>query len=172
MKKFIFLDIDGVLNSQNKIEKNKKYKHNQSNDIDPILVKVLNKLIKESDCEIVISSSWRVLGIDLLNSIFEEVGICKSIYGLIGYTRSDRGIDIKNYIYKNNIENYVVIDDDMCTIIGHIPNTRLCPIDFNIGISDINISRCVSILNGIEVSSDIQCICQLCTLEDLLNSNK
>ena len=56
--KIIFLDIDGVLNSD-------MYEANRTdwlddNSIDPSRVKLLADLVKASDAKIVLTSTWRV----------------------------------------------------------------------------------------------------------------
>lgn len=56
MKKLIFLDIDGVLNSENWYYRSRVLKNtNNQGDFDPETIKLLNEL---KDCEVVISSSW------------------------------------------------------------------------------------------------------------------
>ena len=54
MKKIIFLDIDGVLNSET-YDKNRT-----AGAIDPECAKRLNRIIKETNADIVISSSWKL----------------------------------------------------------------------------------------------------------------
>lgn len=163
MKNYVFLDIDGVLNdTTNRIEKDPKYKYRQSNDICKTLVRILNKLYDYVEYDIIVSSSWRVLGIDMLQPIFNEVGIRGNIVGVTDYIiGSDRGFEINKYIEENNIENYVVIDDDVCDIMDHIPHTRITPIDPEFGITILDVLRCKNILKGNSVSSNIKCVCQM-----------
>lgn len=76
--KIIFLDIDGVLNSE------KWYTERFDKDLqsyplcefDPLCVEQLNILIQKTNAKLVISSTWR-LGrtIDELKNLFEKVGI-------------------------------------------------------------------------------------------------
>ena len=54
MRKILFLDIDGVLNSKEWFKQFYEDKHKTYDPLDPNLVKKLNSL----DCEVVISSSW------------------------------------------------------------------------------------------------------------------
>lgn len=92
MDKFVFLDIDGVLNSEQyylekpqhkrwKEFKNKLDKHIAWGvcNIDPKAVKLLNKLVSGTNARIVVSSSWR--GDYALQTVFSLAGIIEPIYG-------------------------------------------------------------------------------------------
>lgn len=56
--KVIFLDIDGVMNCYNKDEKWKDRK-DKEHMIHDEMVQRLNHIIKETDCKLVLSSTWR-----------------------------------------------------------------------------------------------------------------
>lgn len=56
MANYIFLDVDGVLNSVSYFE---KVGYETEWDVDPDAVKLLGKLCQEFDCKVVLSSSWR-----------------------------------------------------------------------------------------------------------------
>lgn len=137
----IFLDIDGVLNS------NDWYKRRGEattlphplDDIDPECVKHLNKIIEETEAKVVVSSTWR-LGhtIEGLQNILEKidfkgelVGVTPHLGGIEGYT-IPRGCEIerwlkehgkfqrinwsiktqREYVEKSIVKNYVILDDD------------------------------------------------------------
>lgn len=51
----VFLDIDGVLNNESFL-----LKSGGAEAFDPDNVKLLNKLIKETNASVVISSAWRI----------------------------------------------------------------------------------------------------------------
>ncbi len=77
----LFLDIDGVLNSdlwyKSNEKKLKKYPYDQ---FDPRCVKLLNAILENINAEIVVSSTWRLkYTLEELNAIFKEVGIQQSI---------------------------------------------------------------------------------------------
>lgn len=111
----IFLDIDGVLNSA----------HNwPENNLDERLITNLKTIIDETNAEIVLSSSWKnffdenintthKLGLELLRVFDEKELKIKDItpYPDGRYT-INRGLEIKSYIDRHKITNYVVIDDD------------------------------------------------------------
>lgn len=60
MRKIIFLDIDGVLNSADYLDHTKHC--NGYSDINPKKVKLLKKIVDRTGAEIVLSSTWRDLG--------------------------------------------------------------------------------------------------------------
>ncbi|MBE6727289.1 MAG: hypothetical protein E7562_01430 [Ruminococcaceae bacterium] len=113
--KFIFLDIDGVLNSQ-------KYDLSRGEDdgnIDVTRLPLLKRIVEATNAKIVLSSSWRKawekdlslcdeIGIEL-NRIFLKFGI--QIYDktpVIGLRKSE----IEAYLQNNaNVESFVILDD-------------------------------------------------------------
>ena len=126
--KVIFLDIDGVLNSERYFKENHKdnliyYKVYNSNtiednlklhvlDIDVVKIELVKKIIYETDAKIVMSSSWRNLRIWPL---IEDYLINKGL-PIIGVTPKleRRGNEIRNYL-KNNpeIEKFIILDDEL-----------------------------------------------------------
>jgi hypothetical protein len=85
--KVIFLDFDGVLNSENWYRRRMdlinegKYERNYpSSEFDPESIKELNRIISETDAKVVISSTWRIgkRVIDLQNML-NEVGFIGEI---------------------------------------------------------------------------------------------
>jgi hypothetical protein len=57
--KIIFLDIDGVLNTDRQIRIN-KLEQNENIRFDPIAMKHLNSIIDETNAKIVITSTWKI----------------------------------------------------------------------------------------------------------------
>lgn len=135
MKKIIFLDIDGVLNcdktfSDNngiRLAYNKMLEHNKNKlslleyyeeylnilllEIDSDKIEYIKSIAHETEAEIVISSSWRNLRI---YPLLEDYLIKKGL-PIIGCTDklNDRGEEIRDYISKNNLKNYIIIDDEV-----------------------------------------------------------
>lgn len=126
MTKYIFLDIDGVLNSEHTLNKScENMDQKIASIISDQLVKNLSYLVKKTDAKIVLSSSWRtyfdknindprnIFGMILVHSL-NKYGL--KLHDMTPYPKglysSERGLEIKNYIDKHNIEDYVVIDDE------------------------------------------------------------
>lgn len=136
--KILFLDIDGVLNSElwythahyciTHDKKNEIYSDESSNEndrhvdynIDPRLIENLNLIIEKTGCEIVLSSSWRCPDkeeMTLLNSQLRRKGLIKEYFDVTPYSRSRiRGEEIKEWLNKNckqlEITSFCIIDDD------------------------------------------------------------
>lgn len=76
MNKYLFLDIDGVLNHDEWFESN-GYRKNQANwqvsMFDPKCVERVNTILEETGAELVVSSSWR--NMSDLKDIFAGVGL-------------------------------------------------------------------------------------------------
>lgn len=131
MKKIIFLDIDGVLNSTKTFKENRGYEKayntliKQCNDssklkflrdeqllsIDMNKVYLIKEITELTAAKIVISSSWRIHN---LYPLIEEFLINQGL-PIIGTTKrmSGRGEEISSYVRENNIKNYIIIDDSI-----------------------------------------------------------
>lgn len=160
--KVIFLDIDGVLNSEKFLAYQPKRRlwarsHRFSKDeqsavanIDPSAIDLLNDLIDKTDAEIVISSTWRS---DInLSYKLRFMGLKKSIYGITPYDKSrHRGKEIKEWLdYYDNDKNitirYVIIDDDSDILNEQLPN--FIKVSSHDGLTEDDVIKAVAILNG------------------------
>lgn len=134
MSKYLFLDIDGVLNHDTWFN-SPSYKNNQANwqvsMFDPACVERVNRILQETGAKLVVSSSWRDM--KDLPEIFAGVGLPTEFdttpYAEIIYPNafpitdffSDetdirywRGSEIKWYLDHNAKEEYTycILDDD------------------------------------------------------------
>ena len=120
--KIIFLDIDGVLNSQKYFSENSDrndeyYSHNNDLfqrkmlDIDLSKLERLLMIIKETNAKVVITSSWKRLDVFVrIANKLQEMGI--PIIGVTVDNGINRGLGIKDYLAKNMVKNYIILDDD------------------------------------------------------------
>ena len=112
--KVIFLDVDGVLNSNDYMEYT--LKNNITGileEINPKTIEMLKYVLDITDARIVVSSSWRNLNkFELLKDLFMQYGInLDEKTPLIG---NDRGLEIKQYLKDHrNIEQYLILDDEI-----------------------------------------------------------
>lgn len=132
--RLIFLDIDGVLNSQEKLIEvyNETHKpHSGYNyPFDEKCLNILKEIIELTDSYIVITSSWRK-DEEGRQTILNKLKEYDLDYRVIGYTpilSSDRGKEIKAYL--NNINRpveYIIIDDDsdMDELIDYLVKTNI-----------------------------------------------
>lgn len=118
-KAYIFLDIDGVLNSEDWYhyywENDLKYTDKEYN-IDFRAVERLNRLIDATGAEIVLSSTWR-FDMDVAKLRLSRAGlkydIAKKLPGCeFGVGSPTRGELIAEYVKNQKCKRYVIFDDD------------------------------------------------------------
>ena len=114
--KYIFLDFDGPLNTgRNDYLDPDRYGHH----FDNVAVTNLKRIIDRTGAFIVVSSSWRHLGIRRLKEIWKEWGLPSEVIGCTpglwgdGRLFNTRGDEIKQWLEENASDDYsyVVIDD-------------------------------------------------------------
>lgn len=166
MRKIIFLDIDGVLNTKfwhkhlDKDAKRDRYGY----QFDPKAVSNLANIIEKTGAEIVISSSWKYIGIEELRGMWQERSLPGTIIVVTPSYMSDglllspelsdadcykeRGCEIKGWLLKHKNESlrYVIIDD-MDDILSELQD-RFVWTDPEVGISDWDADKAIMILNG------------------------
>lgn len=148
----IFLDIDGVLNTEEFRDKADNY---FDRPIAPENMRFLETLVKTTNSKIVLSSSWReywdegaiqpdVAG-EYLNEIFAEYGL--SIYSktpdFIGNQRN-KEIEAWINIHKNEINNYVILDDVDYDFDRHF----FVMTDDKDGLNESTVQKAIAILTG------------------------
>ena len=174
--KVLFLDIDGVLNSENWFayriycvknnmvnilmnfvdmdDRNIKHKLTM---LDDRAIANLNRIIEETGCKVVLSSSWR-------SSIESENIFTQDLLKLKGFKYefydvtprlwfSDfsirRGEEIKFWLdkesEKHEIESFVILDDDSDMLPEQMNN--FIHIDGQVGLTDRDVLAAIEILN-------------------------
>lgn len=119
MTKYIFLDIDGVLNSEH------TWDDKITDSLNDQYLKNLSYLVEKTDAKIILSSSWRVyfgeytkeprniFAIHLVQALSKHN---LKLHGMTPFIKGnfskERGLEIKTYIDQNDITDYVVIDDE------------------------------------------------------------
>lgn len=117
--KVIFLDIDGVLNviPQGRDKYGSCFhKHFEEN---------LKWIVEETNAKIVISSTWRFSGIEIMKEMWGKRALPGDIIDVTPFTsvmtdydasfseRAERGNEIRDWLNKNGgVEKYVILDDD------------------------------------------------------------
>ncbi|MBK8257557.1 MAG: hypothetical protein IPK82_33425 [Polyangiaceae bacterium] len=122
MKRLIFLDIDGVLNSAQFIAENTNGEgviivdgaFDATSHIDPLRVERLNRLIAATHAEVVLSSSWRRLfGVEKTQFSLKAKGfayeIADSTVRMPGHPRQ---AEIESYLSSFTVRPPFVILDD------------------------------------------------------------
>lgn len=133
--KLIFLDIDGVLNSDLWYQKQKdKEKTTFAYHLDPHCILQLNKIITKTGAKIVISSNWRKrYSQEKLTKAFEQVGFEGEIISMTPNLTSGnkdmiRGNEILKWCRENeatigcryvDYKTYAILDDNSDMLYWH-----------------------------------------------------
>lgn len=141
--KFIFLDLDGVMNSEIYFVNSRKGLdlEESGNQIDPRAIDILNQIYDKTNCKVVISSAWRQTCFH--GKILQERGFNGDVVGVTHHISSVcRGVEIKKWI-DDNIESpheyskYVILDDDTDMLLSQQFNffrtDGYCGLTHNIG---------------------------------------
>lgn len=146
MNKIIFLDVDGVLNSE---YTNARSPEGHVGVMDS-KVKLLSKLVEETNADVVISSDWRLIkDVDyqyLINKLRYKGRIeIKGETPNLGW--SHRGTEIKSYLDDHPTDAWVVLDDivfsDFKIVEGHLVLT-----DPEFGLTETDVEKAKRILEG------------------------
>ena len=120
--KYLFLDIDGVMNHEPwLLLANKRNLSSPEFWFDPVCVDQLNRILSETGAKLVISSSWR--SDPKLSEQFQQVGIHSDFDRTISMGQSRklgyaiRGEEIDHYLKEHGVDihskhQYVILDDD------------------------------------------------------------
>ena len=175
--KVLFLDIDGVLNSENWFayriycvknnmvnilmnfvdtdDRNIKHKLTM---LDDRAIANLNRIVEETGCKVVLSSSWR-------SSIESENIFTQNLLKLKGFKYEfydvtprlcfndfsiRRGEEIQLWMdkesEKNEIESFVILDDDDSDMLPEQTNNFI-HVDGQVGLTDRDVFTAIEILN-------------------------
>ena len=172
----LFLDFDGVLNTERHYAELKghgqPYKDKYGPLFDPEAVSNLQKIIEATDARIVVSSSWRYLGLEDLQRMWNDRNLPGSIVGITPLHTDDdklletdlsqldmitaemfsssRGSEIKAYFdevleVSSESQRYVILDDLKDVLPEQEDHfLRIDPIE---GITEEDVEKAVKILN-------------------------
>lgn len=140
--KIIFLDIDGVLNSETSCKERGKIHYNDNPH--PMHIKWLNYIVEKTNAYVVISSTWRrSTSSGMIGRLLFAYGFKGKVIDKTPCFESYRGTEIKAWIlehldkekkyadsnwhiYKGDIESFVILDDDsdMGSLMPHLVQTH------------------------------------------------
>lgn len=108
--KVLFLDIDGVVNCQFT-----KERFNSFIGIDSKLAERVKKIIKDTNCTVVLSSTWRLdedSRNEVKNKVCDFIDITKNLAST-SEPRSFRGSEINEWLSRHpEVKQYAILDDD------------------------------------------------------------
>ena len=136
MEKIIFLDFDGVLNTEHYQRllsyQGKAWKDEYGAFFDPEAVLQLRRIVDATNADVVIESSWKYLGLAAMQEMWKERDLPGKVIGITDSTASDKwllnanlddidpamghckGIEIASWLADNTRNGviYVIIDDE------------------------------------------------------------
>lgn len=169
-KKIIFLDFDGVLNTEH-YQNLLYYQGKTGSDkygtlFNPEAVEQLKRIIDATHAEIVIESSWKCLGLNFLREMWEArimpgwiIGITPAAAGdswllSVDLNETDpatapcKGLEIASWLsdHATRSTRYVIIDDEF--VILEAQRKHFLMTDSYNGITEELANRAIAILNG------------------------
>lgn len=170
MKKIIFLDFDGVLNTEHNqnmlVYHGKAWKDKHGAFFDPEAVAQLGRIVLETGADIVIESSWKYLGMEAMRQMWKDRNMPGHVVDVTPSSASDnwllnadsgemgpaqtqwKGMEIASWIAGSLHEEarYVIIDDEYVILDSQLPHFIMTnPYD---GITAELADRAIRILNG------------------------
>ena len=152
--KIVFLDIDGVLNSEAHLEVNPPDKTLRMSDdewwaemLDPSAIERLNYLLERTEAVVVVSSSWRwARDNEQLLRVLRSKGFTgKIVDSTPQKNEKNRGREIKNWLdsYDGVLESYAILDDD-----GDMEPLRRRHVltDPQVGLQDADVKKAIKLL--------------------------
>ena len=115
----IFLDVDGVLNSKNKLisvyNKTGKPHSGYNYPFDEKCLENLRILVQLTNSKLVVTSTWRMddIGIKTLLNVLKTYNLDKEVIGYTPIIGSQRELEIKEFLSSlDNEPNFIILDDD------------------------------------------------------------
>ena len=166
MDKYLFLDFDGVLNTEFyqdlQISKGEPWRDGHGPLFDPQTVEQLRRIIDATHADIVIVSSWKYLGLEAMQDMWVARHLPGSVVDITPSVvsaswspddsgldaRQSKGIEIDFWLFENAPQDarYVIIDDEYVIQDFQLPHFILTnPFD---GITDLLADRAIALLNS------------------------
>lgn len=154
--KIIFLDIDGVLNSDEYFDKIKNLNiEGIQNKVEVEKIKLLKQAIDITGAKVVLTSSWRYrTNAKYLKELLLEYDI---IPDSTPYLNNRRGLEIKEWLEEHSdIENFVILDDEVSSTYDEYLLERLIKIsngnggNFGEGLQEKDVKEIVKRLGEIK----------------------
>lgn len=152
MNKILFIDFDGVLNTehyQGLLQyQGKPWQDEYGAFFDPKAVKQLKRIIDATDADIVVESSWKYLGLDAMKELWEVRNLPGTIIDITpSLLGKNKGVEIASWLskYAKQDIRYVIIYDEYVILDSQLPHFILTnPYE---GITEEQANRAISMLN-------------------------
>lgn len=134
--KILFLDIDGVVNCAETFQRHGKYI-----GIDPVMAERVKRIIKETGCKVVLSSTWRL-------DAKSRAHVRENVYPFFDVTKSIgigfRGEEVKEWLSRHDVDVYAILDDER----DFFDDQPLFRTSWKTGITDEITNAVIEHLNG------------------------
>ena len=156
MKKYIFLDFDGVINTQN-------------DKFDKKAVANLRRLLVKTNAKVVISSTWRLQGMEYIKQLWQEYHMPGEVIGLtpscnsINFSNVDgleewqglhgcKGLEIAEWLRLNakGSYQYIILDDEEDFLLSQ--REHLVKVEGSKGLDKADVRVAIQILKAKELS--------------------
>lgn len=159
--KAVFLDIDGVLNSEEyfgsdrcvpRAERIGAFMEKLSGDLDPLAVGRLNEVLRRTGAVVVVSSGWRYRGIHGLRQMLRWRGFEGEIVDVTPQIRPGTPADEIEWWIRcgpGDLESYVVLEDIHPSRMGTVAARHVWT-PWEEGLLDHHVEEAVRILDAVE----------------------
>lgn len=151
-KVILFLDIDGVLNSEQWYHSMGLPPNPPSAWLDPACVARLDALARETGASLVLSSSWRlILGVEKTAAALAACGLTVPLVGetpecTYSSVEVDRWSEIRAWLDSHpEVTRWGIVDD--LPLVG-VPDGRLVQTSIAVGLTDADCARLRAVLQG------------------------
>lgn len=115
--KILFLDIDGVCNSAQYARKLYEERgHGGLIGIDPVPTKLVHRIIEETGCKVVLSSTWRLYEgarEQVRNEVCEFIDVTADHQRGAKWGAAPRGGEVREWLNAHpEVERYAILDDN------------------------------------------------------------
>jgi hypothetical protein len=131
--KVLFLDVDGVLNSNRTVVASGTFSHpgnykSRPECLDWTAIRMLQSLCTTLEIKVVLSSSWRIgMKEDELKAFADFLGL--PIIDKTKVLDRSRGWEIAEWLNRHEVENYAILDDDTDMLVEQMPHFVRTSID-------------------------------------------
>lgn len=147
MVKYIFLDIDGVLNNDRTVTKSPDGYVGISDN----LCKRLEKIIKATNAKVVLTSSWKDCS-SPQDLVYMRKRLKRHLALPVGQTSEKRptlrGTGIREYLENHPCDEYVILDDYSFNFEEERLQEHTIITDGSKGLTNDDVERAIKILNG------------------------
>lgn len=148
--KIIFLDIDGVLVTNESMQRSGVGRHAEP---DPSCVTALNEIIRQTGAKIVPTSSWRILGTEFVAEKLREWNVFGEVIGETPriskhqdyYVSVGRAFEIDEWLNQNTdrVSSFVILDDS--EDLQHLRDFQI-KTDLENGLLEMHIAKALELL--------------------------